>query len=304
VAAVAFIFRERGRKILHRIKTPVWTGFALVAFAANSVLCRLALGRAAIDAASFTNIRLAAGACALLLITAAVNRRLPAAPGRGNAASALLLFLYAAAFSFAYINLSASAGALILFGSVQATMILFALRSGERPHVLEWAGLGLALSGLVYLVLPGLSAPPLLSSALMSVAGVAWGLYSLRGRGATRPLDETTKNFVLALPLACIVNLLALRDAHVSGTGVVLAVLSGALASGVGYVVWYAALRGLTATRAATVQLAVPVLAAAGGVLFLSERISLRLLLAALVILGGVGLALLGRSQSAQSKAA
>lgn len=280
------------------------TGFALVAFAANSVLCRLALGRAAIDAASFTSIRLAAGACMLLLISAAVERKTPAF-GRGNAASASLLFLYAAAFSYAYNGLGAGAGALILFGSVQATMILFALVSGERPHALEWAGLGLALAGLVYLVFPGLqSAPPLLSSALMTVAGISWGLYSLRGRGAKSPLAETTKNFVLALPLALFVNLLMRGDAHVSRTGVTLAVLSGALASGVGYVVWYAALRGLTATRAATVQLAVPVLAATGGVLFLSERISLRLLLAACVILGGVGLALLGRSRPSHSKTA
>lgn len=281
------------------------TGLALVAFAANSVLCRLALGRAAIDAASFSTVRLAAGAVVLLCITAAVNRRLPAAPGRVNAASALLLFLYAAAFSFAYNGLGAGAGALILFGSVQATMILFALGSGERPHASEWLGLGLALGGLVYLVFPGLAAaPPLLSSVSMAVAGISWGLYSLRGRGAGSPLAETTKNFALALPLALIVNLLVLRDAHVSRTGVILAVLSGALASGVGYVVWYAALRGLTATRAATVQLAVPVLAATGGVVFLSERISLRLLLAGVVILGGVGLALLGRSRPAHSKTA
>ncbi|HEX8423462.1 MAG TPA: EamA family transporter, partial [Pyrinomonadaceae bacterium] len=195
----------------------MWTGFALVAFAANSVLCRLALGRAAIDAASFTSIRLASGAGVLLLITAAVNKRSPAMFGRRNAASALLLFLYAAAFSFAYTGLGAGTGALILFGSVQATMLLFALRSGERPHVFEWSGLALALGGLVYLVFPGLqSAPPLLSSALMCAAGISWGLYSLRGRGATNPLDETTRNFLLALPLAFIVNLLLLREAHVS----------------------------------------------------------------------------------------
>jgi drug/metabolite transporter (DMT)-like permease len=284
----------------------VLTGLALVAFAANSVLCRLALGRAAIDAASFSTIRLASGAVVLLCITAAVNGRTSAAatPGRRrNPASALLLFLYAAAFSFAYRRLGAGAGALVLFGSVQATMILFALRSGERPHVFEWSGLALALCGLVYLVFPGLAAaPPLLSSMSMALAGISWGLYSLRGRGTSNPLAETTKNFVLALPLAAFVNLLVLGDAHVSRAGVVYAVLSGALASGVGYVVWYAALRGLSATRAATVQLAVPVLAAAGGVIFLSERISLRLLLAGTVILGGVGLALLGRSQTAQSK--
>jgi drug/metabolite transporter (DMT)-like permease len=285
------------------MKTPLWTGCALVAFAANSVLCRLALGRAAIDAASFSTIRLAAGACMLIFITLAVNKKSPAWH-RGNAITALLLFLYAAAFSFAYNGLGTGAGALILFGSVQATMIIFAVGSGERPHGLEWSGLALALAGLVYLVFPGLSAPPLVSSAFMAVAGISWGLYSLRGRGATRPLEETTKNFVLALPLALAVNLLMRGDAYVSRTGVVLASLSGALASGVGYVVWYAALRGLTATRAATVQLAVPVLAAAGGVLLLSERISLRLLLAGVVILGGVGVALLGRSRPARSKRA
>lgn len=279
------------------MRTPVLTGFALAAFAANSVLCRLALGRVAIDAASFTTIRLASGACVLLLITLAVERRAPAF-GLGNAASALLLFLYAAAFSFAYNGLGAGTGALILFGSVQATMLLFALVSGERPRASEWAGLILALAGLVYLVFPGLqSAPPLLSSALMAVAGISWGLYSLRGRGASDPLAETTKNFVLALPLALIINSLMLRQAHVSRAGVALAVLSGALASGVGYVVWYAALSGLTATRAATVQLAVPVLAAVGGVLLLSERVSLRLLLAGVVILGGVALALSSRAQ-------
>ena len=172
-----------------------------------------------------------------------------------------------------------------------------------RPRVLEWAGLALALAGLVYLVLPGLAAPPLVSSAFMAVAGISWGLYSLGGRGATDPLADTTSNFVLTLPAAFAVNLITLRvGAHVSTKGVLLAVLSGALASGVGYVVWYAALRGLTATRAATVQLAVPVLAAAGGVIFMSENVSLRLLLAATVILGGVALALLSRSQLAQSK--
>ena len=282
------------------MKTPALTGFALVAFAANSVLCRLALGGATIDAASFTTVRLAAGACVLLLIGAVVNKK-PPAWHAGRFISALLLFFYAAAFSFAYINLSAGTGALILFGSVQATMLLAALGSGGRPRPAEWAGLALALCGLVYLVFPGLTAPPLASSTCMTIAGISWGLYSLRGRGAHDPLADTTGNFVLALPLAVAVNLLLLRDVHVSQTGVLLAVLSGALASGVGYVVWYAALRGLTATRAATVQLPVPVLAAVGGVLLLSEAVTMRLLLAALVILGGVGLALSGRARAAQA---
>ncbi|HEV2881478.1 MAG TPA: DMT family transporter [Pyrinomonadaceae bacterium] len=285
------------------MKTPVLTGLALVAFAANSVLCRLALGGAAIDAASFTTVRLTSGALALLIITASVNKNLPSPGRRVKFISAWLLFLYAAAFSFAYTKLTTGTGALILFGSVQATMLAAALRSGERPHPFEWAGLALALCGLVYLVLPGLAAPPPLSSAFMAVAGVSWGLYSLRGRGATDPLADTTSNFLLALPLAFTVNLITMRGgAHVSTTGVLLAVLSGALASGVGYVVWYAALRGLTATRAATVQLPVPVLAAVGGVLFMSESVSLRLLLAAALILGGVALALFGRAQPAEAQ--
>jgi drug/metabolite transporter (DMT)-like permease len=289
------------------MKTPVLTGLALVAFAANSVLCRLALGGATIDAASFTSIRLASGACVLLFITSLVNKksRSHVVSRRGiKFGSALLLFLYAAAFSFAYTGLTTGTGALILFGSVQATMLLAALRSGERPHAAEWAGLALALAGLVYLVFTGLAAPPLVSSAFMAVAGISWGLYSLAGRGAQDPLADTTGNFVLALPPALAVNLITSGGAHISARGVVLAVLSGALASGMGYVVWYAALRNLTATRAATVQLPVPVLAAVGGVMFMSESVSLRLLVAATVILGGVALALSGRAQSARAKTA
>ncbi|HZH89692.1 MAG TPA: DMT family transporter [Pyrinomonadaceae bacterium] len=286
------------------MKTPALTLLALLAFAANSVLCRLALGGATIDAASFTSVRLVSGACMLLFINALVNKNLPSLRRGVKSGSALLLFLYAAGFSFAYTGLTTGAGALILFGSVQATMLLFALGSGERPRPAEWAGLLLAVGGLVYLVFPGLAAPPPSSSAFMAAAGISWGLYSLGGRGARDPLADTTGNFVLALPLALVVNLLASADAHISLKGVVLAVLSGALASGVGYVVWYAALRGLTATRAATVQLPVPVLAAVGGVIFMSEKISLRLVVAAAVILGGVALALSARAQPAHTKRA
>lgn len=272
-----------------------------MAFAANSVLCRLALGPSMIDAASFSTIRLASGACALLLIMSTFKEK-PSLMQRGRWTSAILLFFYAVPFSFAYIGLSTGTGALILFGAVQATMILAALRSGERPHPLEWAGLILAIGGLLFLVFPGLTAPPPISSSLMAIAGVAWGVYSLRGRGVVSPLADTTQNFVHAVPAAIGVNLVMLRDLHVSAEGAFLAVLSGALASGVGYVVWYAALRGLTAMRAATVQLAVPVLAAGGGVIFLSEQISLRLFLSAVVILGGVGLALAGRQSSVREK--
>ena len=268
----------------------------------NSVLCRLALGANAIDAASFSTIRLLSGAFVLLLISAAFKRG-NSTLLLGSWTSATWLFLYAIAFSLSYINLSAGTGALILFGSVQATMLISALLSGERPHLLEWAGLFLALGGLVYLVLPGLTAPKPVSSALMAIAGISWGFYSLRGRGTRNPLTDTTGNFVRALPFVILVNLIMLRDAHVSARGMVFAVLSGALASGVGYVVWYTALKGLTATRAATVQLIVPILAALGGVLMLSERISLRLTIAAILILGGVGMALVGRKRSVDVKA-
>ena len=283
------------------MKTVLFTVFALMAFAANSVFCRLALGAATIDAASFTTLRLASGACFLVLLTALFKERTSPTP-RGNRVSAVLLFIYAVAFSFAYLGMSAGTGALILFGAVQVTMIFAALRSGERPHSLEWAGLVLALAGMVYLVFPGLTAPTPANSALMAIAGVVWGVYSIRGRGAKNPLTDTTHNFVYALPLAIGVNVVMFHDLHLSAEGALLAVVSGALASGVGYVVWYAALKGLTAMRAATVQLAVPVLAAAGGVIFLSEQVSLRLFLSAVVILGGVSLALAGRQVSVQTK--
>ena len=266
-----------------------------MAFAANSLLCRQALGKTAIDAASFSTIRLISGAAALLLIAMTIRRG--SSRLRGTWGSATMLFLYAVPFSFAYMSLSAGTGALVLFGAVQATMLMAALSSGERPHPLQWTGLALALGGLVYLVTPGLTAPSPAGSALMVVAGVAWGVYSLRGRGASDPLGETAGNFVRAVPLVLGVSILAARQVEVTAGGALLAVASGALASGVGYFVWYAALAGLTATRAATVQLAVPVLAAAGGVIFLSEQITVRLIFAAILILGGVGLALLGRER-------
>ncbi|HEY0005529.1 MAG TPA: DMT family transporter [Pyrinomonadaceae bacterium] len=284
-----------------RLRIFVCTGLALLAFAMNSVLCRLALGGAAIDAASFSTARLGSGAAMLLLLTA-VSKGERTLSLRGNWISATLLFLYAVAFSLAYLSLSAGAGALILFGSVQATMLLTALRAGERPRLLELAGLCIAIAGLVYLVSPGLAAPSPQSSALMAVAGISWGFYSLRGRKALDPLADTTGNFVRALPLAIMVSLLMFSQRHISTKGLLLAVLSGAVTSGLGYVVWYIALRGLTATRAATVQLAVPALAALGGVLLLSEVITIRLLAAASMILGGVGLALLSRQRSVSEK--
>ena len=273
-----------------RTRMILYTASALVAFAANSLLCRQALGHTAIDAASFSTIRLASGAAALLAITMA-SRRGPVG-ARGSWRSATLLFLYAIPFSFAYVSLGAGTGALILFGSVQATMFAGALRTGARPHAGQWTGLLLALAGLVYLVMPGLAAPSPRGWALMTLAGSAWGVYSLRGGGAADPLAETAGNFVRALPLAAGVSVATAANAVWSFEGAMLAVLSGALASGLGYVAWYAALSGLSVTREATVQLAVPVLAAVGGVAFLAERVTARLVVAAFLILGGVGLAL------------
>ena len=300
-ARVAWETIARLRAALWRkrpMPTGIYAGLALVCFAANSVFCRLALGGAEIDAGSFSAIRLAAGAAAVRLMLGfrADGRAQPS----GSWISAGLLFLYAAAFSLAYLDLSAGTGALILFGSVQATMILAALWVGDRPDVRESAGVLLALGGLGYLASPGLAAPPLSRAFLMAIAGSAWGVYSLRGRGVADPLSDTAGNFARTLPLAAGLGCLALRDSGVSAEGVLLAVVSGALTSGVGYVLWYAALRGLSATRAAVIQLCVPVLAAAAGVAFLSEEISVRLVLAAALILGGVGVALRGREKRRQ----
>ena len=211
---------------------------------------------------------------------------------RGSWISAAFLFLYAITFSFAYLSLSTGTGALILFGSVQVTMIVVALRSGERPHIMEWIGLLLALGGLVYLIFPGLTAPSPIGSALMTIAGISWGFYTVRGRGSQNPLGDTAGNFVYAVPMVLVVLFFSLKGISISSYGILYAALSGALASGVGYVIWYAALRGLTTTRAATVQLSVPVIAAWSGVILLSEVVSIRLFVAGVLILGGIALAL------------
>ena len=280
-----------------RYLTALYTSLTMVAFASNSILNRLALGQGSIDAVSYTTVRLTAGAVTLWLISF-LQRNDGEPKVRGSWISATMLFMYAIAFSLAYLSLTAGAGALILFGTVQVTMILVALRSGERPQLLEWLGVLLALGGLVYLVMPGLKAPSLLGSALMIMAGIAWGVYSLRGRGTGSPLADTAGNFIRAVPLIVLVRLATLNRVELSQSGILLAILSGAVASGVGYVIWYAALRGLTATRAAIVQLSVPVLAACGGVAFLAENISLRLILAGAFILGGIALAIMGRRKA------
>ncbi len=269
------------------------TTLAMLAFAANSLLCRLALGAGAIDAASFGTIRVASGAAVLALIVAGRTRGNPAALGDWR--SALMLFAYVALFSFAYLSLDAGTGALILFGAVQLTMFAVALYRGERFGAVAWVGLALAIGGLVYLVSPGLTAPPPGAALLMGGAGVAWGVYSLLGRGVPDPLGATGGNFLRAVPMVLAVSVLFAGNFHATAPGVWLAVASGAITSGLGYVVWYAALRGLAATSAATVQLSVPAIAAAGGVLLLDEALTPRLVIASAATLGGIAIVLTRR---------
>lgn len=271
-------------------RTVILTSVAMVAFAGNSLLCRVALRHTGIDAASFTAVRLASGALMLWLL---VSLRHSRADGRGNWASALALFAYAAGFSFAYLSLPAATGALLLFGAVQATMIGFGIWRGERLVGWQLVGLVSAFGGLVGLLLPGLSAPPLFGSLLMLGAGVAWGIYSLRGRGAGNPTRVTAGNFLRAVPLAGVLSALTAGAASVDVVGIGYAAASGALASGMGYAIWYSVLPALKATHAATVQLSVPVIAALGGIVFLGEPISLRLAFASAAILGGVALVIL-----------
>ncbi len=277
--------------------TAFLTSVAMIAFAANSLLCRMALGAGAIDAASFATIRVAAGAIVLTLIVLPDWR----ARGRHQAdfVAVAMLFLYMAFFSFAYLSLTAGTGALILFGAVQLTMFAAAIFGGERFNGLSWLGLTIALAGLVYLVSPGLSAPDPLGAVLMSVAGVAWGFYSLRGRHAVDALGTTANCFIYSLPLVLIVSAIFFEEMQTTPEGIALAIASGAIASGLGYVIWFAALPGLSAGRAATVQLSVPVIAAFGGVLLLSEAVTSRLLIASVATLGGIWLVLAQRVRSA-----
>jgi len=280
---------------MQRIRsTTLLTAIAMVAFAANSLLCRLALGDQQIDAASFTTVRVASGAITLSLFMLPAWRRGERQAHFDWGASAML-FAYMIFFSFAYLSLSAGTGALLLFGSVQLTMIIAALRAGERFNRWAWLGFLAAVGGLVYLVSPGITAPDTLGAVFMVVAGLAWGLYSLVGRRAGNPLESTANNFILAAPMAIAASVVFIGDLHLSARGLLLAATSGALASGLGYVTWYAALKGLSSSSAATVQLSVPVIAAIGGVLLLAEPVTLRLVLASAATLGGIALVLLQR---------
>ncbi|WP_412053238.1 DMT family transporter [Pokkaliibacter plantistimulans] len=278
------------------------TGLTLVsltAFAANSVLCRMALGQQSIDAASFTAVRLLSGA-AMLWLLLRFKTRPEQGQGRGSWRAGLMLFIYAAAFSYAYTSLTTGTGALILFAAVQLTMLLMALAGGHRMQGLELAGLLIAFTGFVYLVLPGLATPSLLGLVLMTLSGIAWGFYTLAGRGSLHPTQDTAFNMFRAAPLALVMLIIGLLSGHAEGRGIVLAVLSGALASGLGYAVWYTALRSLSALQAAVLQLLVPVIAAAGGVVFMDEHITVRLVIATVLTLSGILLVITARARASR----
>lgn len=281
----------------HSIKIVACTIFALLAFAGNSVLCRFALGENTIDAASFTAIRLLSGI--IILITAAMMTMMTSktkeTSSRGSWLAASMLFIYALAFSYGYISLDTGTGALILFGAVQITMIVASVILGNRLHYAEWLGLFIAFSGFVYLIIPSLTTPSLMGFILMTIAGVAWGFYTLAGRSSKQPLNDTAFNFLRTSPFLLALIIFTFKDAHITSEGILLAVASGAIASGLGYAIWYIALGGISVTQAAVVQLCVPIIAATGGVIFTDELITLRLVESSALVLGGILTVILGR---------
>lgn len=274
------------------MRIAIVTTVTLAAFAANSILCRLALGANLIDPVWFTAVRLVSGAVVLAVVSRLLPESQPPKSKGGDWTSGFALFAYAIAFSLAYVSLSTGTGALILFGTVQVTMIGAALKSGERLGSVQWIGFAVAIGGLTYLVLPGLSAPDPIGAVLMSLAGLAWSVYSIRGKNVSAPVSMTAGNFLRSVPFALVALAVGSSSAHPKLTGILLALISGMITSGLGYVIWYKVLRDLTTTQASAAQLMVPVFAALGGVACLSERISLKLIIASALILGGVVLAL------------
>ena len=276
------------------IRTLLFTAFSLVAFAANSVLCRLALKGGEIDPASFTVIRLLTGAMVLVFILRFTAKR-EAPQARGSWTAAAMLFLYAVTFSFAYLSLDTGTGALVLFGAVQITIVLIGRLRGNRLGILEWAGMAIAFGGLVYLVKPSVTTPSAVGFALMAIASAAWGIYTLSGKGSVNPLADTRFNFVRTIPLVMVLAIAGLANQQLSMEGILLAAISGGIASGIGYTLWYTALGGLSTTEAAAVQLTVPIIAAFGGVIFVSEPVSQRLLISTVLTLGGILMVIGGR---------
>lgn len=276
------------------LKTSFLTCLAIMAFAANSVLCRLALGHGAIDASSFTVIRLLSGAITLVIILNIKGSR-KGDLSKGSWTASFALFLYAITFSYAYLSVDTATGALILFGSVQITMIMLSIASGTRLHISEWFGVIVAFSGFVYLILPDVTTPSINGLMLMTVSGISWGVYTLKGRGSINPLMDTSYNFLRSIPFIAVLAVFTMNNINYSSEGIMLALISGAITSGVGYTIWYIALGGLSSTQAAVIQLSVPVIAALGGVLFVSENITLRLFISAAVVLGGILMVVLGK---------
>jgi len=284
------------------MKIIIYTVLAILAFSGNSVLCRIALDEELIDAASFTWIRLLSGIVVLLLLINATrflnknNKTSISRPiSKGSWKAAFMLFVYALTFSIAYISLDTGIGALILFSSVQITMIFISLLRGNTLQKSEWFGMGIAFSGLVYLLLPNLNTPSMLGFVLMFISGGAWGLYTSYGKGSSNPLDDTAYNFLRTLPFVIALIVITLHSANVSSQGIILAILSGGIASGLGYAIWYMALDGLSITQAAVVQLLVPIVAAISGTLFAQDDFSLRLVISSMIILSGILLVIIGR---------
>ena len=280
------------------MKTVVWTILALVAFAANSILCRLALGEGVIDASSFTSIRLFSGIAMLVVISLVMQPKTLVAKPQGSWISAVALFIYAIAFSYAYTILDTGTGALILFSAVQITMILVGALQGNRPSRKEWVGLVISFVGFVYLVLPNVATPSLLGFVLMTMSGIAWAFYTLSGANSKNPLADTTYNFVRTFPLIVILVGSTISYMELSWKGVLLAGSSGAVASGLGYTIWYVALRKLSTVKAAITQLLVPVIATVGGVLFVDEVLSMRLVISSLLVLGGILLVIVSKREA------
>ena len=269
------------------IKLVLLAALAMTAFAANSLLCRMALVETDIDPASFTFWRLTSGALMLILLVVMRNQK---PLQEGNMASAIALFVYAAGFSFAYVSMTTGAGALLLFGAVQVTMISWGLFKGERMSALQWGGFLLALIGLILLLLPNAAVPQLSSALMMLAAGIAWGVYSLKGKGAKFPIEATAGNFIRATPLALVLLVIFWPGGEFHAEGMAYAVASGAIASALGYALWYSILVHIAAIKAATLQLSVPVLAVFAGWVFLDETVTLRIILSSLAVIGGVAM--------------
>jgi drug/metabolite transporter (DMT)-like permease len=277
------------------MKTILFTTLALLAFAGNSILCRFALGENSIDAASFTSIRLISGVGVLFFILKLVQPK-GTPPSKGSWRASLVWFVYAIAFSYAYLWLDTGIGALILFASVQITMIVAGMYLGHKLHWVEWIGVVVSFFGFVYLVFPELTSPSLIGFILMALAGIAWGFYSLSGKNSTSPLSDTAYNFMRTLPLVLVLMAFTIQDINLTKQGIILAIISGGITSGIGYSLWYLALGGLTAIQAAVVQLLVPVLAGLGGILFADEILTSRLLMSAIIILSGILTVILSKS--------